>query len=140
MKLKVIIVVLYALALFIAVLSPARSFAAIETVQQSNRILIQLDTTGRRGLVLFDHKKHEALLNPDTTFKHQARPNVACISCHHSVKDITNLKQFQNCTDCPKNEANAANPDDTDGIDLNSREIYHRLCISCHRASEFRAS
>jgi hypothetical protein len=139
MKLKLIIVGLYALAIFIAVLSP-RSFASSETAPQNNRVLIQLDTTGRRGLVLFDHKKHEALLNPDPTFKHKARPNVACISCHHTAKEITDLKQFQNCTNCHKDLANAANPDDADGIDLNSREIYHRMCISCHRATEFRAS
>jgi hypothetical protein len=140
MKLKLIFVALYAVALAIAVFLPVRSLASSEPVQQRNRFAIQLDETGRRGLVLFNHKKHEALINPDASFKHKARPNLACIGCHHSVKEITDLKQFQNCSSCHKNEANAANPDDAEGIDLNAREIYHRLCISCHRASNFRAS
>jgi hypothetical protein len=140
MKLKLIIVVLYALALSVAAFLPMRSYAAPETTQQKTQISIPLDTKGRRGLVLFDHKKHESLLNPDTTFKHKGRPNVACITCHHTVTEVTSFKQFQSCSDCHKNEANPVNPDDAEGIDLNAREIYHRLCISCHRASEFRAS
>jgi hypothetical protein len=140
MKLKLIFIALYALTLLVAVFVPAPSLASPETTQQKTQISMQLDTGGRRGLVLFDHKKHEALLNPDQTFKHKGRPNVACISCHHTVTEVTDRKQFQSCADCHKNEANAVNPDDAEGIDLNAREIYHRLCISCHRASEFRAS
>src|SRR5437868_13972088 len=140
MKLKLIIVVLYALVLLVVAWLPVRSFASPETTKQKSQISIPLDTQRRRGLVLFNHKTHEALLNPDTTFKHKGRPNVACITCHHTVTEVTSFKQFQNCSDCHKNEANPGNPDDVEGIDLNAREIYHRLCISCHRATEFRAS
>ncbi|MBI3652938.1 MAG: cytochrome c3 family protein [Acidobacteria bacterium] len=140
MKLKFIIVALYLVAFVVVVQSSARSNAALDATQQSKPVPIQLDAQGQRGLVVFDHKKHEALLNPDATFKHKARPNLACIGCHHTVKEVTDLKQFQNCTDCHKDIANDKNPDDADSIDLNRREIYHRLCISCHRATDFRAS
>ena len=140
MRLKIVIVALYGLTLLAAALLPSRLFAASEEAAAQDPRAIQLDISGRRGLVLFDHKKHEAVLNPDPTFKHKARPNVACISCHHTVQEVTQLPQFRNCSDCHKDEANAVNPDDAEGIDLNAREIYHRLCISCHRASEFKVS
>src|SRR5688500_7130854 len=100
MKLKLIFVALYMLALLVAVLLPGRSLASPETTQQKTQISMPLDVGGRRGLVLFDHKKHEALLNPDTTFKHKGRPNVACITCHHTVTEVTTFKQFQSCSDC----------------------------------------
>jgi hypothetical protein len=138
MLLKLAIIVLYGLALAIAMCLPARSLASPDAPQMNFQM--PLDTTGRRGLVLFNHKTHEALINPDQTFKHKAQANIACTGCHHSVKEITEYRQFQKCSDCHKNEANPANPDDAEGIDLNAREIYHRLCISCHRATEFRAS
>ncbi|MEW6130701.1 MAG: cytochrome c3 family protein [Acidobacteriota bacterium] len=138
MRFKLVIVVLYVLASAIASLSFVRPLNSSDDAQTGFQI--PLDLAGKRGLVLFNHKKHEALINADQTFKHKAQPNVACTGCHHSVKEITQAKQFQKCSSCHKNEANAANPDDSDGIDLNAREIYHRLCISCHRASNFRAS
>lgn len=148
MKLKLVILALYTVALVLVTLLPGRSFASLpvasedtlESVTQRANVAIPLDINGRRGLVLFDHKKHEAVINPDPTFKHKGRPNVACISCHHTVTEVTLRQQFQNCSDCHKDEANPVNPDDADGIDLNAREIYHRLCISCHRASNFQAS
>lgn len=140
MRLKLVVVALYAVTLLVVALAPARLLASPEEAASQNQRAIQLDISGRRGLVLFDHKKHEALLNPDPTFKHKARPNVACVGCHHTVKEITAVSQFQNCAACHKDEANPVNPDDADGIDLNAREIYHRLCISCHRASNFQAS
>ncbi len=138
MRLKLAIIILYGLTFAMAMGRPVGSLASSDTPQMNFQI--PLDVAGKRGLVLFNHKTHEALINPDQTFKHQAPANLACIGCHHSVKEITQAGQFQKCSACHKNEAHPANPDDAEGIDLNAREIYHRLCISCHRATNFRAS
>jgi hypothetical protein len=119
----------------------ARSFASSRPSQsQPQRITIKLDTTGLRGAVLFDHREHEGEINPDQSFRHKARPGLSCVGCHHTVLDITNIKQFQKCSECHKQEGDPANKTDNQGIELNSREIYHRLCISCHRADNFKVS
>jgi hypothetical protein len=119
----------------------ARSLAGSSPSQsQPQRITIKLDTTGSRGVALFDHREHEAEINPDPSFRHKARTGVACVGCHHTVENVTNTNQFQKCSDCHKQEGDPANKADSQGIELNSREIYHRLCISCHRAGNFKVS
>jgi len=119
----------------------ARSLAGSEASQsQSQRITIKLDIPGRRGPVVFDHREHEGEINPDPAFPHKARSGVACIGCHHTVESITDMKQFRRCSECHKQEGDPANKADNQGIELNSREIYHRLCISCHRAGTFKVS
>jgi class III cytochrome C family protein len=137
MRLKLTIIALYGLALLLPLAVSVRSFARSEPIgpaqNQGQRIDIRFDKDGRRGLVLFDHKKHEALVTPDARFPHPTPEGVACIGCHHTTKDVTNLSQFQKCTDCHKEEGNPLNPDDAEGFDLNSRDAFHRLCISCHR-------
>lgn len=127
---------------YIALLVPAALWArggdAISP--QIKRPLLPLDVSGRRGPVFFDHKKHESVFNPDPAFPHKARPGLACIGCHHTVKEVTDISGFRKCSSCHKSEGDPANPDDRDGYDLNAREVFHRLCISCHRASRLRAS
>ncbi|MEK6284858.1 MAG: cytochrome c3 family protein [Acidobacteriota bacterium] len=144
MRLKLVVVAIYGLLLFLPVGFSMRSLAFSDSDEQGQGKTqftpIAFDTTGRRGLVLFNHKTHEALLNPDPNFPHKAPEGVACIGCHHSVKEETTRAQFQKCTACHKDEGNATNPDDREGYDLNSREAFHRLCISCHRASNLKAS
>ncbi|HKV38957.1 MAG TPA: cytochrome c3 family protein [Blastocatellia bacterium] len=153
MKFKVAILALYALVFLIPVCLATGSFAHSEPETwnssagatrprqvSSQRITIKLDTMGFRGLALFDHQEHQAEINPDPRFPHKAIGNLACIGCHHTVKDITDSSQFQKCSNCHKQQGDAKNPADTLGIELNSREIYHRLCISCHRADHFKAS
>ena len=134
------------LTLGLALILPARlkaiagSLANLKLNQSTQRITIKLDTTGSRGVALFDHREHEAEINPDPSFRHKARTGVACVGCHHTVENVTNTNQFQKCSDCHKQEGDPANKVDSQGIELNSREIYHRLCISCHRAGNFKAS
>ncbi|HKF56714.1 MAG TPA: cytochrome c3 family protein [Blastocatellia bacterium] len=118
----------------------AGSLANLKLSQSTQRITIKLDTTGSRGGVVFDHREHEAEINPDQSFRHKARAGVACVGCHHTVQNITETKQFQKCSDCHKPVGDPANKTDSQGIELNSMEIYHRLCISCHRASNFKVS
>jgi hypothetical protein len=134
MRLKLAIVAFYGVALLASAVWSARAFSFSDESQEAQRVAIRFDVTGRRGLVLFDHKKHEALINPYPDFKHKAPEGVACIGCHHTVTEVTDLAQFQKCSDCHKEDANPRNPDDGEGYDLNSREVFHRLCISCHRS------
>ncbi len=147
MKLKLFIVALYGLTMLALAALSTSTFAYSgpdEAIQsEGERVAVRFDITGRRGLVMFDHKQHEALINPDPIFPHKTPTGVACIGCHHTVKDITDPKDFQKCTNCHKDPGNPINPDDKEGFDLNSMQAFHRLCISCHRASadeDFRAA
>ncbi len=101
-----------------------------------------LDTTGKRGLVKFNHKQHEGLLTRADGLAHKAPANLACVGCHHTVTNILDRKQFQSCRDCHREQGYADNPvpaarnvKDEAGrdLELNSMEINHRLCITCHR-------
>jgi len=94
-----------------------------------------------------------------------APANSTCITCHHPIKQNPSIemsndaRQYQRCSNCHFREANFANPCDTpDGqkqtvvvssqtgknpvdletgrIELNSREAYHRMCISCHQVAQ----
>jgi hypothetical protein len=144
MRLKQVVVAFYGLLLLLPLGFSMRALAFSEggePAQAKAQVTpIPVDAAGRRGLVLFNHKTHESLFNPDPRFPHKAPAGVACLACHHSVKDETVRAQFQKCTACHKDEGNPTNPDDREGYDLNSREAFHRLCISCHRASNFKAS
>jgi hypothetical protein len=142
MRLKLGIVSLYVLAIVAPGILSVHAFSTAQSQTQppANRITIKLDTFGARGLVLFDHQEHEAEINPDPSFVHKSPPGIACVGCHHTVTDLTDISQFQKCSVCHKNEGDPENKVDKDGIELNRREIYHRLCISCHRADNLHVS
>jgi hypothetical protein len=146
MRLKLVILLSYALALagagFSYTIDPDRSndISNRPLFQQPSRVTVRFDLNGRRGLVLFDHRKHEASINPDPAYPHRVKGGIACTGCHHTVTDLSDAAQFKRCTSCHRDEGNAQNPDDREGFDLNSREIFHRACIGCHRASNVRAS
>src|ERR1051325_3392221 len=115
MRPKLVAVALYGLMLLMPVGFSIRTSASSsepvnapdEQVQaEAQRIPVRFDALGRRGLVLFDHKKHEAAFNPDPAFPHKAPAGVACTGCHHTVKDVTVRAQFQRCSDCHKDEGN----------------------------------
>lgn len=139
MNLKLTAILIYGLAVLIpcALSAVSRSDSSRNTVQDqfTRRAEIAFDTDGLRGLVLFDHFEHEGQINPDQSFAHKAIGGISCVGCHHTVKDVTDLKQFQKCSECHREQGFADNPADNAGIELNRREIFHRLCISCHRAS-----
>src|SRR5215218_5943513 len=102
MRSKLVVAILYGLVLLMPVVFSMRSLASSEvdnqTQGQAQRVPVRFDLTGRRGLVLFDHKKHEALFNPDANFPHKAPAGVACTGCHHTVKEVTDRAQFQKCS------------------------------------------
>ncbi|HKG23407.1 MAG TPA: cytochrome c3 family protein [Blastocatellia bacterium] len=144
MTLKLIIAALYATALLSPLVLGSRAGDSSEFLQAGRPAQtarpVMFDAQGRRGPVLFDHKKHEAALNPDPAAPHKAPANLACVGCHHTVKAVTEARQFQKCSSCHGAEGDSRNPDDREGFDLNSREAFHRLCIGCHKASGVRAS
>ena len=107
-----------------------------------------LDADGARGPVPFSHKVHEGAVNPDSSFVHRAAEGNACAGCHHTVKSTTAAAEYQKCSAChgpdgwsgiPANSgisAEPGNPADKEGVELSNREISHRACIGCHRATQ----
>ncbi|MBI1765140.1 MAG: cytochrome c3 family protein [Acidobacteria bacterium] len=150
MKLKLLITVLYLLALAWPALPSLPSLLNVRAalLPQVQTADLFFDRNGKRGLVRFNHKQHEGLLTRAPNLAHQAPPTLACVGCHHTTQNILKREQFQKCSDCHRAQGFPDNPvpaaqnvrseDDRD-IELNSREIFHRLCISCHRDEKPRA-
>jgi hypothetical protein len=115
MRLRLAATALYVLAILTPVLVTGRSVAFSNDSVQSQRVGIRLDLPGMRGLVLFDHKKHESVMNPEQEF-HRAPGTDACIGCHHRKDisdpsiDVTDIRQFQKCTNCHREQGNPGNP------------------------------
>lgn len=150
MRLKLLIIILYVLVLWLPTLSdlsllPAMAHDSVALQTQATDLIF--DRNGKRGIVRFNHKQHEGLLTRAPNLAHQAPPNLACIGCHHTTQNILKREQFQKCSDCHREQGFADNPvpaaqnirnEDDREVELNSREIYHRLCISCHRDEKVR--
>jgi len=118
----------------------ANSGAFNQSESAGQKVRILLDAAGRRGIVLFNHRSHEAVVNPDPSFPHKQKSGIACFTCHHTVKEVTDARQFQKCSACHRADGNPDNPIDKEGYEVNTREAFHRACISCHRASNLKAS
>lgn len=134
--------------LYFAVAAPASAILAraalaedANALRQTSAEGVQLDPSGRRGLVRFNHRAHESRFTPDRNAAHQGRPGVACTVCHHKVEDVTKLGAAQwKCSTCHKPDGDPSNPVDRDGYELNIREAFHLECIGCHRASNVRVT
>lgn len=109
------------------------------SLADARRIRI-LDADGLYGKVVFDHAKHESVINPDASFPHTAKQGIACLSCHHTVKVVTAREQYVPCGSCHKMEGDPNNPVDAEGYELNNREVNHRACIGCHVSAKVKAS
>jgi hypothetical protein len=94
-----------------------------------------LDANGARGPVPFPHKIHEGVVNPDASFPHHVAEGDSCAGCHHTVSSITSTTQYQECSTCHGPDGRQGNPADREGIELSGREVAHRACIGCHRAT-----
>src|SRR5262245_26076657 len=142
-KLKLTVAIMAAAAGLFSTTITGNSVKALSSIANTDERQgrpMMLDIRGKRGSVLFSHQKHESLITPDPSYPHEAAPGLACVGCHHSVKQVTNAEQFQKCSACHKAEGDPDNPEDKEGYDLNAREIFHRSCIGCHRASNVRVS
>jgi hypothetical protein len=95
----------------------------------------KLDLRGKRGMVCFRHKTHEAYLNPDAGFAHQSVQGAACIGCHHKKSEVTGVPILARCTVCHRRQGDPRNPKNREFDEVFSERAYHDLCIGCHRAS-----
>src|SRR5271166_1342653 len=128
--------VAFAFLSILAILSAGLPATWAATLPDSRTPFSVLDVNGARGPVAFPHQEHEGVLDPDPAFPHHAASGDACATCHHSVKSVTTANQYQACTACHGPDGNAANPADQQGIELSYREVAHRACIGCHRATQ----
>jgi Class III cytochrome C family len=149
MRVRLTVIILYSVVLTGFATGSVKSFSLLvapdSTTLQQQRPVLGLDLDGKRGLVLFHHNPHENLGRiSDFTppFLNKPAGGVSCVVCHHrrdttdplkaDVTDITDIKQFQKCSNCHRSEGDSRNFYDADGYELSNREAYHRLCVGCH--------
>jgi hypothetical protein len=97
--------------------------------------IIQLDTRGTRGVVSFNHRPHEMVINPDPNAPFKTKPGAACLGCHHTISTARGVPQLWKCSACHREEGNPQNPKNKDFDEVWSERAFHDLCINCHRAS-----
>jgi len=68
------------------------------------------------GDVKFTHKKHAETLN------------IACVKCHHELKDKKPGTPVQGCKKCHKAK--------TEGKTLSAKDAYHKDCKGCHEEAK----
>ena len=107
--------------------------SAQQTSPSQADYVVLLDQNGTRGLVFFDHKSHQNLVNPDPDYKFKADKSAACAGCHHT-KSATGVIQLWSCRSCHGYETPAA------GTHARAKsfadDAFHGECISCHRAAK----
>lgn len=139
MRFKLAVVIAYALA----VVAPAAlgaglfdvSTASEQDAGQAQLKVIRLDDWGRRGVVFFDHKGHEAVINPDSDWPHKAKQGAACVGCHHTVT-AKGIPQLYKCNVCHhRKEGDSRNPKNRDFDEVMAERAFHDSCIGCHRAA-----
>src|SRR6185436_12469 len=161
MRFKLAIIILYTTAILVFGAGFARTMAnsddqnAAGAQAQKPMLGMDIDPSGRRGLVLYDHQTHEAYerrTNITEPYLNSDAQSMNCVVCHHrgseapdnrvdptrpGQTDVANRKQFLKCSECHRlkleDERNYTQKgDEQSGYILNAREAYHRLCISCH--------
>ena len=138
MRIKLLITTLFAIALPAAMLARTTSEQGdCDRIRSDDATgpVIKLDLKGSRGVVFFRHRHHEAYLNPDNEFAHQARPGAECIGCHHKRSESTGVPVLAKCGACHGGEGDPRNPRNSEGDEVWSKRAFHDLCIGCHRAS-----
>jgi len=145
MRFKLAIFAIYALATLMAGKLAAQTSPAQQGCEdklqlcekKENSKNFALDCRGRRGFVCFDHKEHEAYMNPDADFPHKAAKGSECVSCHHKRNEATGAPLLAKCSLCHRSQGatNPENPRNRDMDEVWSERAYHDLCIGCHKAS-----
>lgn len=131
---KLAVIVVYALGLALSSISPSVPVARTESFGQGGAKVFRLDVNGRRGVVLFDHKAHEARMNPDPRAPYQSKAGAACVGCHHA-RDPFGVPQLSKCGACHRAEGSKGNPKNRDFDEVFAERAFHDSCIACHRAS-----
>lgn len=139
MRLKLAVLITYTLGLVIPVALGAGLFGTGEQPQTTSGYapkVIRLDEKGRRGVVFFDHKGHEALISPDPNSPHPAKKGAACVGCHHTVS-ARGIPQLYKCNVCHhRKEGDPRNPKNRDFDEVMAERAFHDSCIECHRVAE----
>jgi hypothetical protein len=131
MRLKLTLTTLYV----VVVLGATASAVRPPSTQLTNPI-VRLDVRGTRGLVLFDHKKHEGLTNPNPNAVIKAAPGASCAGCHHTISASTGTPQLWKCASCHRGPGDPKNPTGKDSSNIWAKTAFHRLCIDCHDATK----
>ena len=134
MRLKHIILVLYGLGLAAPAALPAQT--ATPAVQTGDHPIVKLDQRGTLGEVQFDHKKHEAAINPEPKPEFKTKQGASCSGCHHTSSKTAGIPQLVKCTLCHRSSGDTANPKSAGSDEIWSKPAFHNLCVSCHQASK----
>jgi hypothetical protein len=134
MRMKLGILALYPLLWLVPTARGWQANPENNSPSQSQSKIIQLGQNGERGTVLFDHTRHEPLLNPDPATPHKAKSGAACSGCHHTMS-VRGTPQLWKCAGCHRTEGDPRNPHNKDGDELYGERAFHGECISCHRAN-----
>jgi hypothetical protein len=139
MKLKLAVLITYALVLVIPVALGSGLFASQGEQRTDSGFapkVLRLDEKGRRGVVFFDHKGHEAFISPDPDAPHPAKKGAACSGCHHGISD-RGIPQLYKCNVCHhRKDGDPRNPKNRDFDEVMAERAFHDSCIGCHRAAE----
>jgi len=138
MKSKLTVIVAFTLltaaALYARAAAEQSDCERIKSIDATARV-IKLDLKGRRGVVTFRHRHHEAYLNPDSQFAHQSQRGAECIGCHHKRTESSGVPILVKCIACHGADGDPKNPRNHDGDEERSERAFHDLCIGCHKAS-----
>ena len=139
MKLKLAILITYAIGVAMPAALGAGLFAGPGEEQTAGGVapkILRLDEKGRRGVVFFDHKGHEAFISPDPQAAHPAKKGAACSGCHHSVS-ARGVPQLYKCNVCHhRRDGDPRNPKNRDFDEVMAERAFHDNCIGCHRVTE----
>lgn len=139
MKLKLAVLITYALGLVIPVALGAGLFARPGEQRTDSGFapkILRLDEKGRRGVVFFDHKGHESFISPDPNAPHPAKKGAACSGCHHGIS-ARGIPQLYKCNVCHhRKDGDPRNPKNRDFDEVMAERAFHDSCIGCHKATE----
>lgn len=153
MRLKLAVLTLYGLGLIAAMAMLAGPFSSTasgrqESLPKDQIVMLNVKGTRTHGAVRFDHRQHEAVINPDPNWPYPAKQGAACVGCHHTVNNI-GVPQLWKCTVCHQDEGKgdgryvstknlncdqSGNPKNRDCDEVFYERAFHDSCIGCHRA------
>jgi hypothetical protein len=134
LRLKLAVLITYGFGLLMPALFGAGPSSAMGQSEEVPAKLFRLDVRGNAGIVLFNHKTHEARINPDPNAAHKAKAGAACAGCHHTMNG-RGIPQLWKCSACHRSEGDTRNPRNRDFDEVWSERAFHDSCIGCHRAS-----
>jgi hypothetical protein len=136
MRLKLAVLIIYAVGLAIPVAAGSGLFTGQQTDSGFAPKILRLDEKGRRGVVFFDHKGHEAFISPDPNTPHSAKKGAACSGCHHTIS-ARGIPELYKCNVCHhRKDGDPRNPKNRDFDEVMAERAFHDSCIGCHRSAE----